>query len=154
MKAEYINPFIRSARSVINSLLGIEAELGKIYLRNDPFEYNQVVIMIGFIGSIKGKVYFELSTETAKKIASVMMGGMDVTDLDEISKSALAEMGNMIMGNSSMIFAEEKISIDITPPSLLTGEEIEIPGEISTIIIPLDLQEYGTLNINVCAAAQ
>jgi len=154
MKAEYINPFIRSARSVINSLLGIDAELGKIYLRSEPFLYNQVVIMIGFIGKIKGQVYFELSKETAKKIASVMMGGINITELDEISKSALAEMGNMIMGNSCMIFAEEKINIDITPPSLLTGEKIEISNKVSTIIVPLDLREFGTLNINVSAVSQ
>ncbi|PKM87780.1 MAG: chemotaxis protein CheX [Firmicutes bacterium HGW-Firmicutes-12] len=149
MKVEYINPFIEAAQSVIKILCGIDAVLGKVYLRSSPFSVNQVVIMIGVIGRIKGQVCFELSIETAKKIASSMMGGMPVAELDEISKSAVSEMGNMIMGNTTTIFANKSISIDITPPSLLTGEKIEISNKFSTIVVPLELEGVGTISINV-----
>lgn len=151
MKAEYINPFIEAAQSVIKMLCGIEAKLGKVYLRNSPFSVNQVVIMIGVIGKIKGQVFFELSVDTAKKVASVMMGGMLVEELDEISKSAVSEMGNMILGNASTIFADKDISISITPPSLLTGEKIQISNKVSTIVVPLELEGLGTVTVNVAA---
>ena len=151
MKVEYINPFIEAAQSVIKTICGIDAKLGKVYLRSSSFSVHQVVIMIGVIGRIKGQVCFELSIETAKKIASAMMGGMPVVELDEISKSAVSEMGNMIMGNTSTIFAIKSISIDITPPSLLTGEKIEISNKISTMVVPLELKGVGTISINVAA---
>jgi chemotaxis protein CheX len=54
MNVEYINPFIQASQSVIEMLCGIKAKLGKVYLRNSPFAVNQVVVMIGVIGKIKG----------------------------------------------------------------------------------------------------
>lgn len=151
MKVEYINPFMQSAQSVIKMLCGIESKLGKVYLRSSHFSVNQVVIMIGVVGKIKGQVCFELSMDTAKKIASVMMGGMPVEELDEMSKSAVSELGNMIMGNTSTIFASKDISIDITPPSLLIGEKIEISNKVSTIVVPLELDGLGIVSIYVAA---
>ncbi len=149
MKAEYINPFIESAQSVVNMLLGIEIKTGKAYLKNPPFLVNQTVIIIGVIGKIKGQVYFELTTDTTKKIASGMMGGMTITELDEISKSAVSEMVNMIMGNTSTIFAKKNIEVDITPPTLLIGDKIEISHKDSIIVVPLELEGLGTIAINV-----
>ncbi len=151
MNVEYINPFIEASQSVIKTLCGKNSKLGKVYLRNSPLSVNQVVIMIGVFGKIKGQVCFELSKETAKKLASVMMGGMPVVELDEISKSAVSEMGNMIMGNASTLFAKKNISIDITPPSLLTGERIEMSNKIPTIVVPIDIDGIGTLSINIAA---
>jgi chemotaxis protein CheX len=72
-----------------------------------------------------------------------------VEELDEMSKSAISEMGNMIMGNTGSIFASKDINIDITPPSLLIGEKIEISNKVPTIVIPIELQGVGTLTINV-----
>lgn len=151
MKVEYINPFIQASQLVIKTLCGIEAKLGKVHLRDSSFSVNQVVIMIGVIGKIKGQVCFELSVGTAKQVASIMMGGTPVVELNEISKSAVSELGNMIMGNTSMIFANEDVNIDITPPSLLVGEKIEISNKVSTIVVPLELEGLGTISINIAA---
>lgn len=151
MKAEYINTFIEAAKSVMQMLCGVEAKLGKVHLRNSPYSVNQVIIMIGVIGKIKGQVWFELSVDSAKSIASIMMSGMPVDEFDELSRSAVSEMGNMIMGNTSTLFANQSVNIDITPPSLLTGEKIELSNKISTIVVPLELEGIGTLSINVAA---
>jgi hypothetical protein len=48
-----------------------------------------------------------LSKETALSVASLMMGGMLVTELDDLSKSAISELGNMIMGNTATILQAE-----------------------------------------------
>lgn len=151
MKAEYINPFIQAAQSVIKTLCGIELKLGKVYIRNSPFSVNQVVIMIGVVGKLRGQVCFEMSIETAKNIASVMMGNMPLTELGEMGKSAVSEMGNMILGNASTMFANNGVDLDITPPALFTGEKIEMSNRISTMVVPLELGEMGTVSINVSA---
>jgi chemotaxis protein CheX len=80
-----------------------------------------------------------------------MMGGIPVTELDEMSKSAVSEMGNMIMGNATTFFANKNIGIDITPPSLLTAERIEMSSKVPSIVIPLELEGFGTITINVSA---
>ena len=151
MKVEYINPFIGAALSVFESLLDIKAELGKVYLKSSPFTVGDMIIMIGVVGEIRGQVCLELTSETAGKIASTMMGGIPVVEMDEIAISAIAELGNMIMGNTCTIFSKNKINIDITPPTILSGDKIKISNKTATIVIPMDIHNYGSLNINVTA---
>ena len=151
MKAEYINPFIEAAQEVLKTLLETDTKLGKIYLKSSPFSVCDMIIMIGVVGKIRGQVCLELTFETAGKIASAMMGGMTVVEMDEIATSAIAELGNMIMGNTCTIFSKNKINIDITPPTILTGDKIKISNKAATIGIPLTLQNYGNININVTA---
>lgn len=149
MNVEYVNPFIEASISVIKMLCNIDSKMGKVYLKSSTNVFNQIIIIIGVVGKVKGQICFEMSTETAKKIASTMMGGTAVLELDEISKSAISEMGNMIMGNASTIFANKEININITPPSLLAGEKIEISNKFTTIVVPLELESLGDININI-----
>lgn len=149
MKAEYLNPFIEASQAVLKTILNTEIELGKIYLKSSPFSVSYVIIMIGVVGKIKGQVCLEMTTETSRKIASVMMGGMTVIEMDEISSSAISELGNMIMGNTCTIFSKNEVYVDITPPTILTGDKIRISNKIATISIPLMIQSYGNININV-----
>jgi len=149
MRAEYVNSFIGAARSVIQDLCNTEAKLGKIYIRQAPLSVANVVIMVGVVGEVVGQVYFELSASTAKSLASLMLGGMQIDELDELGKSAISEMGNMIMGNAGVLLADYNIDFEITPPSLLTGEKIQISSKYPTLVIPLEIGEWGQLAINV-----
>jgi chemotaxis protein CheX len=58
-------------------------------------------------------------------------------------------MGNMIMGNAGVLLADYNIDFEITPPSLLTGEKIQISSKYPTLVIPLEIGEWGQLAINV-----
>jgi chemotaxis protein CheX len=151
MKAEYINPFIEAANTVFKTLLGVDTKLGKVYLKTSPFLVGDMIIMIGVVGEIRGQVCLELTFETAQKIVSTMMGGLVIDDMNEIAKSAIAELGNMIMGNTCTIFSRNNIHIDITPPTILSGDKIKISNKTATIGIPLYLADYGNVNINVTA---
>ncbi|WP_461205759.1 chemotaxis protein CheX [Clostridium sp. DL1XJH146] len=101
MKQEYINSFIESSQSVIAQVTGLQSTVGDIEVKDIPYRSDVVVVLIGLTGQIYGSVIISLSKDLACKIASIMMGGMEVTQLDEISKSAIAELGNMIMGNTA-----------------------------------------------------
>ena len=151
MRVEYINPFIEAARAVFKTLLDTEATGGKVYLKASPFSVSDTIIMIGVVGEIRGQVCLELSFETVQKIVATMVGGIPVVDMDEIASSAIGELGNMIMGNTCTIFSREKIKNDITPPTILTGNRIKISNKTTTIVIPLMLQNFGNININITA---
>lgn len=81
-----------------------------------------VVIIIGFIGDVKGNLIYNLSINNAKKIASIMMMGMEVVDFNEIAQSAISELTNMITANAATNFANENINVDISTPTLIVGD--------------------------------
>lgn len=151
MKVEYINPFIEASQSVFKVLLDTDIEIGKVYLKSPPFLVCDTIILIGVTGKIRGQVCMELTSETAQKIVSTMMGGITVVDMDDISVSAIAELGNMIMGNTCTIFSKNKVNIDITPPTVMAGDKIKMINKVPTIVIPLTIKDYGNINMNITA---
>jgi len=150
MNVEYINPFIEASQSVLMMMTGNKPELGQVYVRKKPFGSDNIAVFVGLTGRIRGQVIISLSKNTALSVASAMMGGMPVTELDEISKSAIAELANMIMGNTATILASRGIGIEITPPSLLIGDNLLIsPSNMRTVCVPLILSNDSTMDIDV-----
>ena len=138
MNIEYINPFIEASQAVFRQIASMEAKLGKVYLKTSPYRSEDIVIMVGLTGKIRGQANFSMRKDFGLKLASNMMMGMPVTELDDMSKSAISELANMIMGNAATILYNRGIHIDITPPSLVTGENIHISqSRMTTICVPL-----------------
>lgn len=150
MNVEYINPFIEASQQVFRMMTGIKPQLGNVHLKNSPYPGDSIAVIIGLTGKIRGQVIISLSLNTAKSIASIMMGGTPVKILDDFAKSAISELGNMIMGNTATLLYSRGIGIEITPPSLLMGEKITIsPSHMKTICVPLDLGENRKVSIDI-----
>ncbi|MGI6113356.1 MAG: chemotaxis protein CheX [Mahellales bacterium] len=149
MKAEYVNSFIQSSLDIIQRVCGLHPQLGKVYLKDSPFSAEHIIVIIGVTGDIRGQVQLNMSRDTARAVVSNMMGGMDVVDLNDMAKSALGELGNMIMGNTCTLLAGRGIKIDITPPTVLSGDGMEVSNKTKTLCIPLKLGEYGKVEIGV-----
>jgi len=138
MNIEYINPFIEASQTVLKQIASMEAKLGKVYLKTAPYRSEDIIIMVGLTGKIRGQANFSMTRQFGMKIASCMMMGMPIAEFDEMAKSAIAELANMIMGNAATLLYNRGINIDITPPSLLLGENMEVtPSKMRTICIPL-----------------
>ncbi len=149
MKAEYINPFIEASRSVFKNAANIELDLGKIYLKTDPYDTIAMMIMIGVTGDLRGRVIIYMDEAVALATVSNMMG-MEITELDEIGQSALMEVCNMMLGTTATILASNEIIVDITPPTLLMGSNMKIfSNQEQTICVPLIRAEGGTVEINI-----
>ena len=87
--------------------------------------------------------------EGAKKIASTMMMGMPVDELDEMAKSALSELSNMLTANASINFSNDGINVDISVPTMMFGEEIEVNLQKDNIIcIEFDIDGIS-LHVNI-----
>ena len=150
MNIEYVNPFIEASQAVLKQVSNIDAKLGKVFLRSSPYKGESILIIVGITGKMRGQAIFTMTKEVAFKIASAMMFGMPVDELNEISKSALSELTNMILGNTATILYNKGIGIEITPPSLLLGENLQIsPSKMKTICIPLYLSETEILEIDI-----
>lgn len=152
MKAEYINPFIEASRSVFKNAANIELDLGKIYLKTDPYDTIAMMIMIGVTGALRGRVIISMDEPVALATVSNMMG-MEVTELDEIGQSALMEVCNMMLGTTATILANNELIVDITPPTLLMGTNMKIfSNQEQTVCVPLIRAEGGTMEINITLA--
>ena len=142
INVEYINPFLIAAKSVMKDFCNIEAAMGAPYVTKTVFEGEKVVIMVGITGQLTGQVIFSMSDTTACDIASHMMMGMEVSELNDMATSAISELTNMILGNSATIFSTKDKIIDITPPSVLMGTNMEISvSDSKTICVPLNYDD-------------
>ena len=131
-------------------MTGIKPTLGKVHLKNSPYPSDSVAVIVGLTGKLRGQVIISLNIETAMSIASIMMGGMPIEKFDDMPKSAISELGNMIMGNTATILFTKGIGIEITPPSLLMGEKITVSqSSMKTICVPLNLGNDGKVTIDI-----
>lgn len=138
MKAEIVNSYIAAALKVVNSFATAPFAVGRPFVRQSTYSTNEIIIILGITGEIRGQASLSLSKDLAKTLASSMMMGMPVNEIDDMAKSALSELGNMIMGNSATLLFNNGIKTDITPPSLITGQAIEIStADMETICVPL-----------------
>lgn len=152
MKAEYVNPFLQAFDNVISQVINTRTEKGNLYIKEGSIKSGNVVITIGVTGDLTGSVILNMSEHTAKYVASKMMFGMEVKELNDMAKSAISELGNMIAGNSASFFMNIGKNINITPPSLYTGSNMTmyaykgkalcVPMNIDGQTIEIDISLY------------
>lgn len=148
LNVEHINPFLMASTKILKEMRFIDTKLGRPYIKNPNFLENTLVIFIGFTGEMKGQVMIAFDNEVACDIASKMMM-MPVTEMNEISKSAIGELGNMIMGNTATIFSTKGIAIDITPPTIGNGTMSFSTSFAQNIVVPLEYEENKKIEINI-----
>lgn len=150
MQSAHINPFLESATLVIEQTCMVKPFRGDISIKNVSLENGYIWLQISLFGQLNGDVVFGFPEAVAIKLVSAMMGGYPVTEIDEMSQSAISELGNMISGNASTIMSNQGIQIDISPPRMISGAVED--ASLSTrkaIAIPLKLENIGDFEIYV-----
>lgn len=135
MNAEYINLFISAVAQVYEETAQTTLTIGNKSIRTGNVYGKNVIVLIGITGQVRGSVTVTMDEEYAKSIASKMMCGMPVDVFDEMPQSAIREMTNMTMGRVASLFEKIDVAIDITPPTLMTGEGISISNEITPTLV-------------------
>ena len=103
INVDLINPFVQGTQTILRDVCKEVPKLGKVYLKKSPYASGSIVVIIGLTGDIKGQVIFSLDKQAACSISSKMMMGLAVEELDEMAKSAISELMNMILGHSNHI---------------------------------------------------
>jgi chemotaxis protein CheX len=121
MNKEHLDAFSNAVINVL-PMLGIDD-----VVPGDPKEVGKnietagVVCIVGIIGDMVGNVVYSMTEDCAKGIASAMMGGMEVTEFDELTQSAISELSNMMAANSCIGLSETGVTADISTPTLMQG---------------------------------
>ena len=149
MDVKYVNPFVESFVGVMPQLGFGDVKKGNLSVKGKDLSYSGVIIIVGIVGAIKGNVVYGLTLENAKKIASTMMLGMPITDLDEMAQSALAELTNMLTANAATIFSTNGINVDISTPTLLHGNNMSAKMSSNQVLCIQLLANEIPIEINV-----
>ena len=149
ISADLINPFLMAATSIMKDICQTDMSIGKPYVKKTEFEDETVAIMIGITGEMRGQVMIAMKITKACEIASKMMMGMPVPELDEMAMSAISELGNMIMGNAATILSTKGIGIDITPPTLCRGAMKISQTYAKNICIPMSSDGSMVLELDI-----
>ena len=90
-----------------------------------------------------------MTEETAKKIISRMLE-MPVEKIDEMGKSAICELKNIIVGNASTNLSHVGYKCLITPPLIMMGGHVPsfLEHVDTALAIPIDTP-YGKVEINL-----
>lgn len=153
MNAEHINPFVQGSQGILSMVCGESTGLGKLTTRKPPYKSDHVAIRVGVVGQITGDIIFTMKDEVACYIASKMMMGMPVPQLDEMATSAISELTNMISGNVATLFSGNGVLIDITPPKcMINPSEADfsfLPPTVVIVCIPLNFQNGMIFEIHI-----
>ena len=102
-------------KSVISTLsqLGIQTE----HTPGNMIQGSATHIQIEFVGNLKGYFILETSKEFTCKMANTLLAGMmTVTEVDDMCKSVLGEICNMLAGGICTSLSNVGVISDIKPP--------------------------------------
>jgi chemotaxis protein CheX len=150
LDVRHINPFLQSSLNVIEMTTQTKFTVGKPTVATLEFPDNTFILQVGVTGVLKGQVLLVMSDQHAREMASKMMMGMPVEQLDEMACSALGELINMIMGNTSTLFSTQGILMDITPPISLHGTNLKLQIDIQALKVPLMDNGVEVLSLYLC----
>ena len=112
---QILNSMIQSLTAVIP----VQFEVLAPSITAEPYEQKELSVLIGFHGDIRGRLIIDTREETISQIGEAMFG-MKIEG--EMIESFTGELGNMVAGNLCTLLEKEKLSLDISPPTVLTGE--------------------------------
>lgn len=134
MDVKVINPFVNSFSNIM-PLLGFQnVEKKGIKIKEKKITSSGVSLIIGIVGDVKGNIIYSMNIDAARKIASTMMMGMPVSELDDMAKSAISELSNMLAANASINLSNEGTNVNISTPTLMYGVDFEIKMNTDKIL--------------------
>ena len=147
MDARIVNAFIDSVVSTLKNSLRVNPKLGKPSIVQRLTPDHSIVTVLGITGDVDGNLIYTFSNETGLKVVSAMMG-MEYNQLDEIALSAFGELGNMTVGILTMNLEKLGYRTDVTPPTVISGENLKMKTEGKILKLPLTL--FSENDVDVC----
>lgn len=148
MRVEYINPFVESAFSIMQEVLQTEVQRKELYLKKTSQPVMGVAALVGLAGDVEGRVLIDMSMETAIAVASAM-NGEELKEMDDLVKATITELANMVTAQAVTKLHELGFKFDLTPPSIITGENMRVSDlNVEALIVPLSVP-HGLVEINV-----
>ena len=143
MDAKLVNPIIDAFMEVMPQMGFPMPKRLRVYLQDRNLISNGVILTVGFTRQMNGKVIYNMSADSARYIASMMMLGVPVSKFGDLAQSALREMSNMLTARAATHFAELGVEVDITTPELTISEDHTIKiSDSNFLMVEMDVGGY------------
>ncbi len=148
MNVRFLNPFLDAAHQVLQAETDLTVSKGKIELEKSALTTEDITVLISLIGEVQGVVLYGLSQRTGLEIVARMMG-QEFEAFNDLARSGIAEMGNVITGRASIFLAEGGLEATISPPTVIEGAGAEISTvDFSRVVVPLET-EAGKITVHL-----
>jgi len=146
--AKLLNPFIQAAVEVLKAEVDANVSRGEISMQKSSLTSDDITVLINLIGDVYGVVMYGMHKNTCLNLVSKIMG-QDFIELNSLAQSGMAELGNVISGRATIRFSETGYKSNISTPTVLTGNGVEISTlDFPRIVVPLDTQ-FGILTVHL-----
>lgn len=119
IKTKQITDIMNCAIKSMKAVIPLEIQIKKPKLITQPVIQNDIGVLIGITGDLRGRLILRSEKETCSHIGQSMFG-MPIEG--EMLPSFTGELGNMIGGNLATFVEQEGFTIDITPPTVIEGQ--------------------------------
>jgi len=145
MKAEFINPFLVSAKNVLETMCQIQVTAQKPKLKKDKVTYGEVTGIIGMSSqAVSGSMILSFSENCILNVVANMLMEPVKSKIDEEVTDAVGELTNMICGGAKASLAKLALKFDLATPTMVVGKGIEITyyTDAPVLVIPFTT-EHG-----------
>lgn len=149
MNTQYMDPFVIALENVLTKYGVTDIQTGQLQKKESMYIESDVTAIIGLVGNIRGNVAFSLSVDTSKKILSVMMDGEPVPEMDNMARSTIGELANMITGTALTLLSKTGTTTDITPPSVIFGKDVFFILSSVPAIEAIVGTQFGDVTVNI-----
>jgi chemotaxis protein CheX len=151
VRYDYVQPFVSSAREILEEVLSGRIEAGKVRLSPAPVSSRGVTAIVGVTGEGEGRVLFDMSRDTAIRIAAEL-NEEPQGELGALAKDTLSELASMMTGRAVTLLNDRGHRLRVSPPTLIAGDNVEISNtELETMVVPLETS-CGEIVVNVAMA--
>ncbi len=148
MDAKLLNPFIQAAVDVLKAEVEATVSRGEISLQKSSLTSDDITVLINLVGDVYGVVMYGMHTKTCLNLVSKMMG-QEISELNSLAQSGVGELGNVISGRATIRFSEAGYISNISTPTVVNGNGIEISTlGFPRIVVPLETQ-FGILTVHI-----
>jgi chemotaxis protein CheX len=148
MDVKLLNPFVEAAAEVLKVEVGTSVVRGELSLQKSSLTTDDVTVLIYLIGQVYGVVMYGMSSSTGLAMVSKMMD-QELTEFDSLAQSGVAELGNVITGRTTIKFSEAGYVSTISPPTVISGKQVQISTlNFPRLVVPLQT-EYGDVRVHI-----
>lgn len=139
MKVEFINPFLISAKNVIETMCQMHAAPQRPSLKTDRLTYGDVTGVVGMTsGKVSGCMVLSFEKGCILQIVANMLMEDPKGKIDADIVDAVGELTNMICGGAKAQLSKLDQTFDMATPSMVIGKGIPLQyySDSPTLVIP------------------
>lgn len=138
----------RSVESILGDYVDLPIRDCQIHEEAQPARTEGIHVFLGVTGDLEGSVTLTLTEDFALKYTARMLD-MEMTEYDEVVASAIGELGNMVVAQTTMNFQELGHNCDLTPPTIMRSESAELRSPQVSLMLLQFGTDWGSLSTRV-----